>query len=131
MNKQYSKEWFEKAEKDLKTAKYLFTKKDTDFFENIAFLCQQFVEKYLKGFLAFHNKPIDKTHIIEKLLWHCNKIDDFSSVKNVAGLSIFAVNRRYPGDNTILTKEEIDEIIQQCKQVKKLIQEFLSKDRLI
>ncbi len=49
MNKQYSREWFEKAENDLKAAKYLFTKKDVDFYGNIAFHCQQFVEKYLKG----------------------------------------------------------------------------------
>ncbi len=131
MNKKYSDEWFEKAHKDFKTVIELASKEDDDYHEIIAFHCQQNIEKNLKGFLAFHNKPIDKTHSLEKILREVNEIDDFSSVKNIIGLTAFAVNIRYPGENIIFTDKELGEIINLCKKVKAILGNYLSDERLL
>jgi HEPN domain-containing protein len=47
-----AKEWFVKAKADLDFAKLGF--KETKHYGQICFLCQQAVEKYLKGFLVAH-----------------------------------------------------------------------------
>ena len=131
MNTKYKDKWLSKANKDLKTALELFSQKDSDYYEIIAFHCQQCVEKYLKGFLSFHGKKIEKIHSIENLLLQCNKIEDFSSAKDLVGLTVFAVNIRYPDYNIVLTESDLEEIVQKTNNLIKLIDIFLSEDRLL
>lgn len=88
---------FEKAEKDLKTAKYL-PDTNPDFIESICFHCQQAVEKYLKAYLVYNNKEINKTHDIGNILKDCEKIDtSFIELKkiNIDDLTNYAINIRY------------------------------------
>ncbi len=131
MNKQYKDEWLEKANKDYKSAITLLDKNENDLYENVAFHCQQCVEKYLKGFLAYHNKEINRTHSIEKILKQCQVIEDFSSVKNSIKLTVFAVNLRYPGEVIELEKDKINEYLNDTKKVIKLVKDLLAEDRLL
>ncbi len=70
-------EWIEKANKDLEAAKLLLDKIP----EYSAYHSQQAVEKLLKAFLIFRNKPFRKTHDIAELISLCSKIDrDFEKL---------------------------------------------------
>ena len=131
MNKKYSDEWFSKANKDYDTAIELFKLNKDKFYEIILFHIQQCVDKYLKGFLAFHNIKINNTHSIEKLLIQANAIDDFSSVLNIIQLTPFAVNIRYPGDEFQFSKEDVKEYIDLADKTIKLIKFLIAEDRLL
>ena len=54
-------EWFEVANMDLSSAKYLQNMQPTPI-EIICYHCQQSTEKYLKGFLALNGHEIIKSH---------------------------------------------------------------------
>ena len=125
MNKKYSEEWFNKANKDYKTAVKLFELKDCDLYENIAFHCQQCAEKYLKGFLAYHNKETEKTHSIEKLLKQCQKIEDFSVFNDLIDLTDFAVSFRYPSEPIDLTSQDIIKYINDIEKLMNYIEDLL------
>ena len=61
-----SRNWFIKADKDLRSAEILLTQ-DNELEDVALFHCQQAVEKALKGFLAFHDVSFRKTHNIGEL----------------------------------------------------------------
>jgi HEPN domain-containing protein len=56
--------WFQKAQNDICAAELLLTKPLVD---EVAFHCQQAVEKCLKGFLFWHGQPFKKTHALNIL----------------------------------------------------------------
>lgn len=129
MNNQEIVNWIKKAESDLKTAKILIDSKDV-VTESICFHCQQAVEKYLKAFLAFHNKEFRKTHIIAELLKLCIDLDaDFNKLKefHIQNLSIYAVEVRYPDDFYIPTIEEAKESIDLAEKTKKFVLDKLKE----
>ncbi len=130
MNKQYKEEWFEKGNKDYKSAIKLF-EDDDDLYENVAFHCQQCVEKYLKGYLVSNNQDIEKTHSIEKILKKCQMLDNFSSFYELADLTIFAVSFRYPGESIEVDKKDIISFINKTKELIEFVQMLLSDDRLL
>lgn len=57
VKRQIVKEWFNKGEKDIKDAEFLF--KNNRAFETISFHIQQAAEKYLKGFLISKGKKLE------------------------------------------------------------------------
>ena len=61
------KDWIEKADHDLGSAKviYLYL---PEYFDTIAFHCQQAVEKYLKALLIFFQIDFIRTHDLIYLL---------------------------------------------------------------
>lgn len=65
-NSELRDEWFEKGKRDIETARLLFSEKH--YTDIIAMHIQQAVEKYLKGYLLYHNWKLEKTHDIEKLI---------------------------------------------------------------
>jgi HEPN domain-containing protein len=88
---------FRKAENDLKDAKILFKSGESSI-EGICFHCQQAVEKYLKSYLAYNNKEINKTHDIAGILKDCEKIDiSFAELNkmNIDDLTDYAITIRY------------------------------------
>lgn len=79
-------------------------------------------------------KQIDakyKTHSIEFILQQCNKIEDFPCLKKIIGLSNYPVTIRYPGDEIILTENDINEMIEQRNKTKDLVKSYLAEDRLL
>jgi HEPN domain-containing protein len=68
------KGWFYKAKSDLHLAEK-GVKDDDLTLDTAIFHTQQCAEKTLKGFLAYHSKPLEKTHDLLKLLESCCLID--------------------------------------------------------
>ena len=105
-------EWIEKADHDLGSAKIIYLHLP-DYFDTIAFHCQQAVEKYLKAVLIFYHIDFLRSHdliYLLELLSSKIKIDD-SRFKNAFSLNNFAVQIRYPNKIIKLTKEEIETAI--------------------
>lgn len=121
MNEEIVKEWLKYANDDLKAGITLFKNNPDEFKAIVCFLMQQAVEKYLKTYLIFNNKEIEKTHDIAKLIEDCKNIDfDFNSLYNINAndLTDYAVATRYPSDLNIITLEDEQEAISISEQVK-------------
>ena len=93
-----ARRWFQKAENDLlnvqnnlKAGRYAS--------DTVCFHCQQAVEKYLKGFLAWHEVPFAKTHDLLALLRQVGQITDADAEMlsvNLLLLDRYSVSVRYP-----------------------------------
>ena len=107
------KEWIEKADHDLGSAKIIYLHLP-DYFDTIAFHCQQAVEKYLKAMLIFNKIEFLRSHdLIYLLELLSRKIDiDESRFKKAFTLNNFGVQIRYPNKIIRLTKEELETAIQ-------------------
>lgn len=68
------KEWFKKGNNDLYDVENNI-KAEVFPPDTVCFHCQQFAEKYLKGFLTYHLKPIEKTHNLILLYSQCMQIE--------------------------------------------------------
>ena len=105
-------EWFEKGDQDLKAAKGLINLEDS-LFNIVCFHAQQCVEKYLKGFLSFHDIEVRRTHDLVELLVECSKIDlSFLKWKDFCeSLTDYAFEPRYPDNFKKYSLEEASEAI--------------------
>ncbi|MBN2080413.1 MAG: HEPN domain-containing protein [Spirochaetes bacterium] len=100
MNEATVLQWFARAENDLKAGKGEFSSVNPAT-DTICFHMQQCVEKYLKGFLVFHGKEIDKTHNLTLILMKCADVDpSFQTMVDaeVDRLTPYATVLRYPDD---------------------------------
>ena len=106
------KEWIEKADHDLGSAKIIYLHLP-EYFDTIAFHCQQSVEKYIKAILIFEKIEFQRSHYLVYLLELLSqKIDiDESKFKNAFTLNNFGVQIRYPNKIIKLTKEELESAI--------------------
>jgi HEPN domain-containing protein len=102
------KGWINKAKSDLHLAEK-GVKEDDLTLDTAIFHTQQCAEKALKGFLAFHEKPLNKTHDLLKLLEMCCYIEvGFSALQaDAAVLSPFATEFRYPVDEEIILERAV------------------------
>jgi predicted nucleotidyltransferase/HEPN domain-containing protein len=94
-----TKAWFTKAANDLRAADHEFSAQPP-LLGDIVFHCQQAVEKSMKGFLTWHNRPFRKTHSLEELGEQCLTLDPAlkSFVDRSVPLSDYAWKFRYPGE---------------------------------
>lgn len=102
------KEWIIKADHDLGSAKLIFLH-IPDYFDTIAFHCQQAVEKYLKAILVFYNIEFQRTHnlvYLLELLSRSINIDEETFDKAII-LNGFSVKIRYPDRIIYLSNDEI------------------------
>ena len=105
---EFIKEWIDKADHDLGSAKLIFTHLP-DYFDTIAFHCQQAVEKYLKSLLVFYDLDFQRSHNLVYLL------DVLSEKIHIEGdrydkailLNGYSVQIRYPDGIVFLSKEEL------------------------
>ena len=106
------KEWIEKADHDLGSAQLIYLHLP-DYFDTIAFHCQQAVEKYIKAVLVFYNIDFQKSHDLVYLLeLLSDKIEiDELKFRNAFMLNNFGVQIRYPNKIVKLTKEELETAI--------------------
>jgi len=96
-NLNIAKEWFDIAEMDISSAKYL-QKMHPEPIEIICYHCQQASEKYLKGFLALNGHQIQKTHDLTLLNKICQEYDiKFAEFEEEClRLTDYGVTIRYP-----------------------------------
>lgn len=121
------KAWFKKAENDLRNAEYTMTM-DEPPYDTICFHAQQCAEKYMKGFLVFHEIDFPKTHSIEDLVLLCKDIAPSldSEVGDIEVLSIYAVEARYPSEMYYeIPGEKAHEAIEIAKKIKSAVLKHL------
>ena len=114
--------FFNLAQDDLKSAEYLSTMTSPTPDEIICFHCQQSAEKYLKGFLVFHDILPPRTHDLTHLLELCeNRMPEFSMlISKCSFLNRYAVIVRYSYELQI-TIDDMKNAIQYAKDVKEFV----------
>ena len=125
--KEILKRWIMYADNDLKVAQHEIKNEDC-VVNAVCFHAQQCVEKYLKAFLIFHDKPIVKTHDIALLLKQCIEIDpDFKKLEEmgVQELTVYSVQSRYPDFFYEITIEDAKEAIRIAQKVKRFVRKKL------
>jgi HEPN domain-containing protein len=118
--------WLLKAESDLRFAE-VGLRQDEPITDGAIYHTQQCAEKALKGFLAFHQSNIKKTHNLIKLIDMCAIIDaSFESLLSDArDLMPFGTEFRYPDDFVPIDDpsqlfpdvEEVEEAIIKAKHI--------------
>jgi len=104
--------WIEKADHDLGSAKVIYLHLP-EYFDTIAFHCQQAVEKYLKAILFHSEINFLRSH---DLIYLLELVSDKFAIDNdqfekVSSLNNFNVQVRYPNEIIHLTKEELESAI--------------------
>ena len=110
--------WLSKTKQDLRAAEFELTAKPP-LTADIVFHCQQAVEKALKGYLTWYDKPFRKTHSIEEVGEQCLNIDPSLKplVDRAVPLTDYAWKFRYPGELEEPTQEEADEALAIAREV--------------
>jgi HEPN domain-containing protein len=121
------KAWFKKAENDLINAENTI-KMESPPTDTICFHAQQCAEKYLKGFLTFHETDFPKTHSLEDLVLLCKDIapNMESELDDIEVLSSYGVEVRYPDEIYYdIPKDDAQEAIDLAKKVKTVVLKYL------
>lgn len=95
--------WLLKARNDLETARQISDLPDGHL-DAAIYHCQQAAEKAVKGFLAFHDHRLERTHDVERLVRLAAAYEPgFATWVNVASLlTPYATAYRYPGEAAVL-----------------------------
>ena len=128
MSKASAKELFYIAEEDFKDGKKLYTNNPNEFKRLVCFLMQQAVEKYIKAYLIYHDKPYKKTHDISLLIQNAVEInEDFNDLYeiNADSLTDYAVGIRYDRTYINLPKEKEAEAVLIAENVRLFIMKKL------
>ena len=110
-NKQSAAEWLMKAYHDLSSARVLYAAEH--YTDTIASALQQALEKSLKSFWAYDNKPIKKTHnLIDVYELVTNRIQlKESQVRILAIATTYYIQDRYPSPVDLPPREQIKEVL--------------------
>lgn len=116
------KKWFNRAEKDIEDAEFLFKHKRNK--ENILFLIHQGVEKYLKGFLLYNGWKLEKTHDLVKLLQAAirfyKRFEEY--LDSLEKLTKRYIEVRYPFVfEREYSNKELNELLQVAKKITNII----------
>lgn len=117
----YVADWLVRADEDIDIAELAIKEKGPT--NPICFHTQQAAEKYLKAFLAFHEKHIRKIHDLEDLLITCKEIDaSFGELRDDAQyLNQFYIETRYPADMPDFTFNDAKKSYEVALRVKKFV----------
>lgn len=120
--------WMTKASRDLIMAERAMSD-DPVLPDSAAFHCQQAVEKALKGFLAWQDQPLRRTHNLVELVGDCIIIDaNFLTVEPSAQrLNPYASRIRYPDDPDPSPDEAI-EFIGLARQITEFVSQRLPSE---
>lgn len=104
--------WINKADHDLGSAKIIYLHLP-DYFDTIAFHCQQAVEKYIKAILVQREIVFDRSHDLIYLLELLPEVIQVTTeqFRKAASLNGLSVQIRYPNTIIRLTKKELEEAI--------------------
>ena len=97
MDDNYIFEWFRFGDRDLAVAEHSLSLHPQPY-EIICYLCQQTVEKYLKGYLFFCGIKPPKTHELDRLCEMCAEHDGrFNELfEQCETLTVYGTQPRYP-----------------------------------
>ena len=115
--------WISRANKDLSVAEIVHDHSlEND--EDVAFHCQQAIEKYFKAFLIENDLPLVRTHDLTQLYGMIKKITDLHiDEEKLFSISNVYIDSRYPdvGHMVIPSREQAHEFIAFAKEVKTII----------
>lgn len=122
------RQWLDKAASDVGLAAYLLSA-DAPYLEAVAFHAQQAAEKYLKAFLVQHQIEFPKTHDLGRLLDLVSQVDSVlsSSLDEVASLTPYGVETRYPGDLPGVTAQEAQKAVELATKTSHAIKNALQE----
>ena len=111
-------DWVQKAEGDFLVACLIMRRRKQRVFDAACFHCQQTVEKYFKARLIEAGLTFPKTHDLRDLLQLLLPVEPIwkSYEPAVKALTEYAVNFRYPGENTTL--EETQLALKHCRSLR-------------
>jgi len=123
--KPVTREWIEKAEKDLASARRELRLRKQPNFDLACFLAQQCIEKYLKGRLQEGSIRFDRTHDLVRLLDQTIAVEPLWSTFQSAlrPLSAYATIFRYPGRTA--TKHEAQSAVNHAIALRNVIRQAL------
>ena len=113
-----AREWLEKVAADLRGAR-IDLAATPPLLEDALFHCQQAVEKALKAFLTWHDRPFRKTHSLEELGRDCCRVDPSLEplVDEAVPLTEYAWVFRYPGAPPTPAVEEGDDALDLAERI--------------
>jgi len=120
-------QWFSLAEHDLGTAKIIFLNLP-EYYEIVAFHCQQSIEKYIKGLLVFYGVSFEKSHdlVYLKDLLVDNVEIEKALIRRITTLKSYAVQLRYPNNVKHLEKSQLEEAINTAEEMRKIAEKIIS-----
>lgn len=107
-NREMAEPWLEKVIHDIGSAKIIHQHLP-DYYDTIAFHCQQAVEKSIKGILVYYGKDFKYSHYLPyliNLLSQLIPVTDEEEDKAIL-LNQFSVEIRYPNTTIALSEEDI------------------------
>ena len=124
IRREYVLQWQGKADMDLAAAEYLLSA--SGFSDIICFHAQQAAEKYLKAVLALKGIEIPKTHDLKLLLslTGLNEADMGLTSDDLAELSGYYVEARYPADLPVLGTQDAKRSVHVAKKVQVAVLRF-------
>jgi HEPN domain-containing protein len=95
--REWVRSWLLKARSDLRSARALVALAEPAT-DTASYHCQQAAEKALKGYLAYRDRPLERTHDLERLLELATALEPaFAPLETQAGtLNPYATAFRYP-----------------------------------
>ncbi len=132
-SKELALRWFQKAENDLlnveNNLKATYYPADT-----VCFHCQQAAEKYLKGFLAWHEVPFFKIHDLLELLKQVTQIASAAEELTASLLLLdeYAVQVRYPQEyENIPGEKEVNMAVAAARIVRDWVRQYLKLEEVL
>ncbi len=119
---EHAKSWLATAWQDLEAAVWLM-ESPASLFRAVGFHCQQAVEKSLKAYLTWQDRPFEKTHSLVVLLEMCVETDPNFEALRIASviLSPYAAVLHHPGDIPNICNEEAYTAIELAQQAYEFI----------
>ena len=110
--------WLSKAALDLRAAEHERTA-IPPLTGDMVFHAQQLVEKSLKAFLSWHDRPFRKTHSLVELGQQCTQLhpDLETILQEAAPLTEYAWKFRYPGEEEEPALQEADAALAKARRV--------------
>ncbi len=122
------KAWLSKAHRDLLTAK-LTLEADPPLTDSSVFHSQQTIEKCLKAFLLWMDKPFRKTHNLRELSQFVIEKEPRleSLLHEAAQLTPYAVVYRYPADSGLVEDPTVEETRKALALAQKIYKAVMAK----
>lgn len=123
----YATDFMSYADEDIRTADILL--KEDGPANPICFHAQQAAEKYLKAYLASHNRHARKVHDLEMLVSECATVNrSFEELSGVAAdFAKFYLESRYLGDIPQFSFDEAQQALDGAKYIKEFVSERIEK----
>ena len=123
--------WVERAEQDLRNAEHTLMLREDCPLDTVCFHAQQCAEKYLKALLTHRSVDFPRTHNLEiqaGLLPDGPRLG--VELVELAALTRFAIEGRYPGDWEAATRGEADSCVATAHRVRDAVRALLAPDLL-